>query len=403
MMQTARSSSINKANAVSWYFMSILASLMAFTSLSTDVYLPAMPQMAHDLQGNIELTITGFLIGFALAQLIWGPISDRVGRKKPLYIGMILFIIGSVGCALSQTIGQILFWRIFQAVGACTGPMLARAIIRDLFANSQAARALSTLTIIMTIVPIAGPLLGGQIIKFSTWHSVFWFLAAVGIIMFASLFLLPETHPSHKRTTTFFSSAFTNYRQLIKSWQFMRYTLCVTFFYVAAYTFIVGSPFVYISFYGIDSQHYGWLFALNIVGVIGFSFLNRYLVKRFYLDTLLKTATVIALLALLTLFVFFYQGIAGFYSIIVTMFIFFSMIGIVSVNATASALDGVPKMAGAASALMGSLQYGSGIVSSLLLVWASSGNPMPMIFIMLMFTLASTVIIFISKSHGNSI
>lgn len=107
-------------------FVLILSALMAFTSLSTDIYLPAMPVMANDLQGDAELTITGFLIGFCIAQLIWGPISDRFGRRLPLFIGITLFIIGSVGCALSTSIGQIVFWRVFQALGACTGPMLAR-------------------------------------------------------------------------------------------------------------------------------------------------------------------------------------------------------------------------------------------------------------------------------------
>ncbi|RAP69646.1 MFS transporter, partial [Candidatus Erwinia dacicola] len=124
-------------------FLLILSALMAVTSLSTDIYLPAMPMMAKDLQGDAELTITGFLIGFCIAQLIWGPISDRYGRRLPLFIGLGLFIIGSVGCALSTNIEQIVFWRVFQALGACTGPMLARAMIRDLFSRTRAAQMLS--------------------------------------------------------------------------------------------------------------------------------------------------------------------------------------------------------------------------------------------------------------------
>ena len=152
-------------------FILILSGLMAFTSLSTDIYLPAMPMMAAQLHGDAELTITGFLIGFALAQLVWGPISDRLGRRTPLFIGMVLFIIGSAGCALSTTIDQIVFWRVFQALGACTGPMLARAMVRDLFARTRAAQMLSTLTIVMAIAPIAGPLIGGQMIKFTSWHT----------------------------------------------------------------------------------------------------------------------------------------------------------------------------------------------------------------------------------------
>lgn len=169
--------------------MAILGALMAFTSLSTDIYLPpAMPQMEQDLQGNIELTITGFLAGFAIAQLVWGPVSDRIGRKIPLYIGLVIFVMGSIGCVYSQNIEQIVFWRVIQAVGACTAPMLARAMIRDLYARTQAAQMLSTLTIVMAIAPIAGPLLGGQILKLSTWHDIFWLLAAIGILMFISLF-----------------------------------------------------------------------------------------------------------------------------------------------------------------------------------------------------------------------
>jgi DHA1 family bicyclomycin/chloramphenicol resistance-like MFS transporter len=173
-------------------FLLILSALMAVTSLSTDIYLPAMPVMAKDLQGDAELTITGFLIGFCIAQLIWGPISDRYGRRLPLFIGLGLFIIGSVGCALSTDIVQIVFWRVFQALGACTGPMLARAMIRDLFNRTRAAQMLSTLMIIMAIAPIAGPLIGGQMIKVTSWHAIFWLLAIIGALMLMSLFWLPK-------------------------------------------------------------------------------------------------------------------------------------------------------------------------------------------------------------------
>ncbi|WP_375038347.1 multidrug effflux MFS transporter [Acinetobacter sp. RW6] len=394
------SHSKNTIQTSSWFFMMILGALMAFTSLSTDIYLPAMPQMAHELNGNVELTVTGFLGGFALAQLIWGPMSDRIGRKIPLFIGMILFVIGSIGCALSQSIEQIVFWRVFQAFGACTGPMLGRAMIRDLYARTQAAQMLSTLMIIMAIAPIAGPLLGGQIIKFSTWHSIFWLLAMIGAVMFISLFFLPETHAPEKRTTTSVMNTFKNYGQLLSNAQFMRYTLCVTFFYVAAFTFIVGSPFVYISFYSVDAQHYGWLFALNIIGVMGLSFVNRNLVKRFSLDQLLKFTTAIAMLALLILCVLFYAQIGGIYSIIAMVFVFFSMNGMIAANSTAAALDGVPEMAGSASALIGSLQYGSGIISSLLLAWLSTGTPTTMIVIMTIFTVLSAVMAFIPHKHS---
>lgn len=372
-------------------FLAILSALMAFTSLSTDIYLPAMPQMAKALRGDIELTITGFLVGFALAQLVWGPVSDAIGRRTPLFIGMLLFVIGSAGCALATEIHQMVFWRVFQAFGACTGPMLARAMIRDLFARTRAAQMLSTLTIIMAIAPIVGPLAGGQIIQITSWHAIFWLLAGIGALMFLSLYFLPETLPAEKRTKASLPGAFRNYFALLRNRAFMRYTLCVTFFYVSAYAFITGSPFVYIRYYGIDPQYYGWLFAINIVGLIGVSFLNRRLVQRHPLDKLLKIAVSIAALAMVTLALAVKLQFGGIAAVIIPVFLFFSMNGIIAATSTAAALDAVPSIAGSASALIGSLQYGSGIISSLLLTWFRDGTPWTMAWIMALFTLASAV------------
>lgn len=378
-------------------FLSILGALMAVTSLSTDIYLPAMPEMAKELQGDAELTVTGFLIGFAVAQLIWGPISDQIGRRKPMFIGMVLFTIGSLGCALSTSMEQIVFWRVFQAFGACTAPMLARAMVRDLFSRTRAAQMLSTLMIIMAIAPIGGPLLGGQMITFTTWHSIFILLAVIGGFLFLSIFLLPETLNTDKRTKASISSAFVNYFHLLSHKTFMRYTLCVTFYYVSAYAFITGSPNVYITYFGIDAQHYGWLFAVNIVGVMGMSFINRSLVHRFELQTLLKIATGIATIATLVMAVTVKADFVPIYFIIAMVFIFFSMNGIVAAVSTAAALDEVPHIAGSASALIGSLQYGSGIISTILLAFFNDGTPWAMVWIMSLFTLFSFLMVLRAK------
>lgn len=375
MRTREHASPVTTASQTGLTFILILSGLMAFTSLSTDIYLPAMPTMAKDLHGNVELTITGFLIGFTIAQLIWGPISDHMGRRKPLFIGMVLFIIGSAGCALSTSITQIVFWRVFQALGACTGPMLARAMIRDLFARTRAAQMLSTLVLVMAIAPIAGPLIGGQIIRLSTWHSIFWLLVVIGALMFISLNWLPETLPEEKRVKASLAGAFRNYRSLLTNGRFMRYTLSLTFYYVGAYAFITGSPFVYISYYHVDPQHYGWLFALNIVGVMAMSVVNRRLVQRHSLEQLLKYATMLAALAAVALALLVKLESGGIVAIIVSIFLLFSMNGIIAATSTAAALDAVPNIAGSASALIGALQYGSGIISSLLLAAFSDGTP----------------------------
>ncbi|APR33367.1 MULTISPECIES: multidrug effflux MFS transporter [Citrobacter] len=392
MRTREHASPVVSASQTGLTFILILSGLMAFTSLSTDIYLPAMPTMAEDLQGNVELTVTGFLIGFAIAQLIWGPISDHLGRRKPLFIGMVFFIIGSAGCAMSTSITQIVFWRVFQALGACTGPMLARAMIRDLFARTRAAQMLSTLVLVMAIAPIAGPLIGGQIIRLSTWHSVFWLLVVIGALMFISLNWLPETLPEEKRVKASLAGAFRHYRSLLANGHFMRYTLSLTCYYVAAYAFITGSPFVYISYYHVDPQHYGWLFALNIVGVMAMSVVNRRLVQRHALEQLLKYATMLAALAAVALALLVKLESGGVVAIIVTVFLFFSMNGIIAATSTAAALDAVPNIAGSASALIGALQYGSGIISSLLLTAFSDGTPWTMAWIIALFTLLSAIL-----------
>ena len=392
MRKSEQASPVATASHTGLSFILILSGLMAFTSLSTDIYLPAMPTMATDLHGNVELTITGFLVGFTIAQLIWGPISDHLGRRKPLFIGMVLFIIGSAGCALSTSITQIVFWRVFQALGACTGPMLARAMIRDLFARTRAAQMLSTLVLIMAIAPIAGPLIGGQIIRLSTWHAVFWLLVLIGALMCVSLCWLPETLPEAKRVKASLTGAFRNYRSLLSNGRFMRYTLSLTFYYVGAYAFITGSPFVYISYYHVDPQHYGWLFALNIVGVMAMSVLNRRLVQRHPLEQLLKYATMLAALAAVALALLVKLECGGIVAIIITIFLLFSMNGIIAATSTAAALDAVPNIAGSASALIGALQYGSGIISSLLLAAFSDGTPWTMAWIIALFTLLSATL-----------
>ena len=362
-------------------FIAILGAMMTFTSLSTDIYLPAMPAMAADLHGNVELTLTGFLGGFAVAQLIWGPISDHLGRRIPLFVGLILFAIGSAGCALSTTITQIVFWRAFQAVGACTAPMLARAMVRDLFSRARAARMLSTVILIGSIAPIIGPLLGGQIIRVASWQAIFWMLAVIGVLMLGSLWFLPETLPRERRQSASLGNAFRNYYRLLGNWVFMRYTLGVTLFYVAVYAFVAGSPFVYIKYFGIAPQAYGWLFGLNIAGVMGLNFFNRRLVQRHSLDDLLRAAFIVASVAVIVLTVGVRLQLGGVLLIIASIFCFFSMNGIIAATSTAAAMDGVPQIAGSASALIGSLQYGSGIISSLLITCFSDGTPWAMAWI----------------------
>ena len=382
------------SNKAGLSFMLILSALMACTSLSTDLYLPALPAMEADLRGDSELTVTGFVVGFALAQLIWGPISDRIGRKRPLIIGMVLFAIGSVGCALSSSIVEIILWRMFQAVGACVGPMLSRSMIRDLYGSAQAARMLSTLMIIMAAAPIVGPLAGGGLLKISSWHAIFWLMAAIGVVLLLAVLALPESLPPEKRTASAsLGAAFANYLSLLRNTTFLRYTLCVTCFYVAVYAFITGSSFVYITYFHVNPAYYGLLFGVNVAGVAAMSAINRELVKGHSLPALLRAATMVAATGAVCLVVCAFTGFGGIWGVIIPVFIVFSMNGVIAATTNAAALSSIDSaMAGSGAALLGSLQYGSGIVASLLLAVFSSGTPRTMSWVMGLFVVLSAVL-----------
>ena len=296
-------------------FMMILSAFMAFASLSTDIYLPAMPAMQDDLGGAVALTITSFLVGFAIAQLVWGPISDHIGRRMPLAIGALLFFIGSVGCALAPSMEAVIGFRVVQAVGACVGPMLSRAMVRDLCTSSQAAAMLSTLVLIMAAAPIVGPLLGAFLMGAGGWRMVFWLMAAIAVLLFFSVHFLPETLPHEKRSAESLGAAFKSYGRLVRMKFFMMNTLSVTFFYVAVYAFITESPVIYIRHFGIDPQYYGLFFGVNIIGVAAVSYFNRMFVTRFSLLQLLKAATGIAALFSLWLLADGLTGMLGLWGI----------------------------------------------------------------------------------------
>lgn len=379
-------------------FLIILSTLMAFTSLSTDIYLPAMPTMQQELGNRVELTVTGFLIGFALAQLVWGPISDRIGRKIPLYVGLFLFLIGSLGCALAPTMAWVVFWRVFQAVGACVGPMISRAMIRDLYDSRAAAHMLSTLMIIMALAPIVGPFIGGFLLNAGTWRLIFILMAGISIVMLLAMSLLKESLPAEKRSKEGLGHSFQNYSKLLTSKNFMGYTLCVTFFYLAAYAFITGSSEAYISYFHIPANHYGVFFGINIIGISLVSFLNRSLVNHFPLTFLLRLATSLTSIFALLLLLLNLSPSTNIWTVALPMLFIFSMNGIIAACSNAAALNSVdPSMTGSAAALLGSLQYGSGIISSLLLALFSDGSPKTMVWIIFLAVLASCAMAWLVK------
>ncbi|MEC8035990.1 MAG: multidrug effflux MFS transporter [Pseudomonadota bacterium] len=358
--------------------MALLATLMGFGSISTDLYLPAMPAMARELgaaNGALEFTISGYLIGFSLGQLLWGALSDKIGRRLPIAIGILLFIIGSAGCALSDSAAQVIGWRVVQAVGACAGVVLSRAMVRDLFARDRAAQMLSTLIVIMAVAPLIGPLLGGQVLRIASWHWIFWLLVGIGGVTLAALFTVPETLRPEERDPDAIRHALSRYSQLLTDRRILAYAGVGGFFYAGAFAYIAGSPFAYISYYHVPASLYGLLFGAAILGIMIANMVNSRLVARFGSDRLLVLGAALAALAGLLATVAAWTGWGGLAGLAIPLLLFSALNGLIVANSLAGALSAWPDRAGAASALVGAIHYGSGIIGSALVGLFADGTP----------------------------
>lgn len=377
-----------------WRVLGTLSALMGFASISTDLYLPAMPAMSRALNadaGLIELTVSGYLVGFSLGQLLWGPISDRHGRRLPVALGMVLFVIGSAGCALSFDAWTMIGWRMVQAVGASAGVVLGRAMVRDLYSGYRAAQMMSTLMTVMAIAPLAGPVVGGQILAFAGWHAIFWTLVGVGLATLVAVLLLPETLPAERRQPEPLSGALGRYGLLLRDRRLLAYAGAGGFFYAGMFAYIAGTPFAYISYHHVPAELYGLLFALGIVGIMATNLANARLVARFGSNRLLAAGTMVAAIAGVPLAACAWFGWGGLWGLVVPLFVFVSATGFIVANSIAGALADFPTRAGAVSALIGAIHYGSGILGSALVGAFADGTPWPMAWVIALTGIGSLV------------
>jgi MFS transporter, DHA1 family, multidrug resistance protein len=358
--------------------LAILSALMAFASISTDLYLPAMPAIAASFgasPGAIEMTVSGYLVGFSAGQLAWGPLGDRFGRRLPVALGLVLFIIGSAGCALSTSAATMIAWRALQAAGACASVVLARAMVRDLYEGPRATQMMSTLITMMAIAPLVGPSVGGWILKVAAWPAIFWCLVGVGFLTLLALATLPETLPRARRSGGSVAQAFSVYAKLIRNPRILAYAGTGAFFYGGVYAYIAGTPFAFIEYHHVSHQQYGLLFGAGICGIMVTNMVNARLAHRWDGDRLMRYgaagAAVAAIVAGLDA-TFGWGGLAG---LVVPLFFFVSANGLIVANSITGALATQTDSAGAVSALVGALQYGAGLLSSALVGILADGTP----------------------------
>ncbi|WP_280041559.1 Bcr/CflA family multidrug efflux MFS transporter [Pseudomonas sp. Hg5Tf] len=359
----------------------LLAALVAFGPLSIDMYLPSMPLIATDLvasEQQIQLTISLFLAGFSLGMLIYGPLSDRFGRRRLLLAGIALYIFASLGCAMASGPGQLIGWRLIQALGGAAASVLARVIVRDLFPLNEAARVLSLMQQVTMIATLVAPVLGGYLMLLSGWRMLFMVLLGfAGLCLLLVLRYLPETHAPEARGTSLVN-AFKAYAEIVRNSQALGYILCMGLTFAGMFAFITASPFVYIQYFGVSPQQYAWLFALNIAGIMSMSLLNARLVGRLGSQRMLGFGTRLAAGSGLALLLCAGSGVGGLPALVLCVLLFVSVTGLIAANCLACLMSIFARQAGAAAGLAVAIQFGLGTVASAVVGALYDGSPWPM-------------------------
>nr|WP_134727869.1 Bcr/CflA family multidrug efflux MFS transporter [Amycolatopsis nivea] len=363
----------------------ILGGLSAFGPLSIDMYLPALPRMAGDFQASdttVQLTLTAFVVGLAVGQIIAGPLSDSFGRRRPLLVGLGLYIVGSVAAAVSPGVELLIAARSIQALGAAAGIVIARATVRDLYTGTAMTKFFSLLLLVNGLAPILAPVLGGQLLTFTSWRGVFVVLTGFGALLLAAVaFALPEPLPVERRHPARLGGVLRTYWHLLTDRTFLGYALTAGLNFAALFAYISGSSFALQDVYRLSPQEYSVVFGLNGVGIVLAGQLNGWLVGRFPERTLLRTGlTVSTLSGLATLAAAVMR--LPLPALLIPLLLMVSCIGIINPNASSLALAGHARTAGAASALLGVLQFAIGGIATPLVGLGGPGTAVPMTAVM---------------------
>lgn len=368
----------------------LLGGLTATPPLATDMYLPALPEVTRSLQASpatVQLTLTTCLAGMALGQLVVGPMSDRWGRRRPLLIGLAVYVVATVLCAFAPSVGLLVAFRLLQGLAGAAAIVIARAVVRDLYDGVAMARFFSNLMLISGLAPIMAPLIGGQILRVTDWRGVFVVLAVLGVLLAALVWVkLPETLAPADRHGGGFGAALGSMRRLLADRVFTGYMLTGGFAFASLFAYVAASPFVVQEIYGASPQTFSLLFGLNSIGLMIMGQINgKVLVGRVRLDRVLGfglCVVVVAAVALLlmSLGVF---GEVGLVPVAAALFVLMSAMGITMPNTQTLALVRTRQAAGAASALLGTASFLVGAIASPLVGIAGEDTAVPMAVVQL--------------------
>lgn len=381
-----------------WVLVILLGALTAFAPMSIDMYLPAFPAMAQDLPASpeaVQATLATFFAGMAIGQFLYGPASDRLGRRAPILAGIVIYVAASVVCALAPTIEALVAARFVQALGGCAGAVVARAVVRDQFNHTETARILSLLVLVMGLAPILAPLVGGWVLMLAGWRAIFWVLAAFGAaIGLWVLFGLKESRTEETAAQARSESPARAFAMLLRERRLLGYALAGALNGAVLFSYVSSSPELVINTYGFSPQVFSWIFGVIAVGIIGASQVNRALLRRWNPDLILGRVSLAAVAAAVVLMAAAVTGFGGFWTVLPLLFLTLASYGLMAGNTMAGALSVDPRRAGSISALMGGLSFGAGAVAA----WAGGalhdGTARPMAAVMLACLVGSSLALY---------
>ena len=378
----------------------ILGLLSAIGPFSIDMYLPGFPAIAKDLHTSIETvaySLSSFFIGICIGQVLCGPLLDRYGRKMPLYAGLLLYILATIGCVFTNSVEVLIALRFLQAIGGCVGMVAPRAIIRDLFPVEESAKIFSYMILILGVSPIIAPTAGSYIITHFGWHAIFIILTILAVLLLMAVVIwLPESKQPDPTYSLQLKPILQSFWIVLQQPQFFTYAVTGAISSAGLFAYLAGSPYVFMELFGTTEQQYGGIFALIAAGLITSSQLNNWLLKKYSSQQIVKATLAIQTIAGIVLFGATALGWLNLYSTIALIFVYLSCQGFNFPNSSALSMAPFTKHAGSASALMGAIQMGVGALASALVGLFIPHNALPMAGVMAVCVLLAWVLLFFS-------
>ncbi|UUM31666.1 Bcr/CflA family multidrug efflux MFS transporter [Vibrio japonicus] len=374
-----------KAPQINFLLFLVLGAIGALTPLAIDMYLPAMPTIARDLgvaEGAVQITLTAYTAGFAIGQLIHGPLADSFGRRPVLILGVLFFGIASIVSATTTGIEALTWVRTAQGFAGAAAAVIIQAVVRDMFDREDFARAMSFVTLVITIAPLVAPMIGGHVAVWFGWRAIFWILAVFSIVVILLvLWKIPETLTADKKQPLRFRTTIRNYVRLCANPVAMGLILSGAFSFSGMFAFLTAGSFVYIDIYGVRPDQFGYLFGLNIVAMIIMTSINGRLVKKVGSHAMLRFGLTVQLIAGLGLFVTWLLDL-GLWGTVPFVVMFIGTLSTIGSNSMGLLLSGYPTMAGTASSLAGTLRFGIGSIIGAVVAMLPGGATWPMITVM---------------------